>query len=232
MAYATKAQLRAQIEKSGTSGAGADANLDLLLEAASEAVDGFCNVPTGKFVADSTASARQYAAKGGPVLMIEDCISITLVEAKTDIVGSYVSWAAADWIAFTGSPRFPDFNTLPYTGIMVTANGGYSFFPSGRANSWPGFMPLEDDVARIKRGLPTVRVTAKWGIATTAPSRVIEATLVQAARWFKRGEAAWADTVASPDMGTLQYRKALDPDVEAMLTLARLVRPAIGGGYG
>ncbi len=75
------------------------------------------------------------------------------------------------------------------------------------------------------RGTPTVRVTAKWGYALSCPKRVQEACIVQAARWFKRGESSWADSMATSELGTLMVTKELDPDVRMMLEAGRLVKP-------
>lgn len=226
MSYATEAELRLQVERTGTQGAGASSNLQLLLDAASETIDGFCNRPDG-FVADSVASARVYAGTGGTVQLIDECVEITQVAVKDGITSAtYRVWAATDWIPFTGDPKDPNFNRLPYTGIMVNPGGSRLLFISGRLDAWPGFQPILERATL--RGAPTVQVTAKWGYSVAAPKRVQEACLAQAARWYKRGESSWADTLGSQDMGTLMFKKALDPDIEMMLVNGRLVRPAIG----
>jgi hypothetical protein len=54
------------------------------------------------------------------------------------------------------------------------------------------------------------------------------ATIVQAARWFKRGQQAFADAGASAELGQLMYVKRLDPDVEAILMAGGLRRLAVG----
>lgn len=222
--YASIAELRSQIDKTGTTGTGDPTNLQLLLDAATDAINGYTNHPDG-FVALSVATARTYNGEGGPYQWIDECVSISLVEVKdspTD--ATYAAWAASDWIAFSGDPDAPDFNRLPYTAIMVTPNGSFSHFVSGRFTTRRGFMPD----TTVTRGTPTVRVTAKWGYASVVPSRVKEACLVTAARWFKRGESSWADSMAPANFGTLMFTKTLDPDVEAMLKYGRLVRPAVG----
>jgi hypothetical protein len=50
----------------------------------------------------------------------------------------------------------------------------------------------------------------------------VTATIVQASRWFKRGQSFWADTIASDSMGTASFRRSVDPDVKMMLDEARL----------
>lgn len=222
--YATIAELMTQIDKTGTTGTGSAANLQLLLDASTDAINSLCNHPDG-FVSLSTSTARTYNGEGGPYQWIDECTAITLVEVKDSPTDStFAPWASTDWIAFSGDPDAPDFNRLPYTAIMVMPNGTFSHFVSGRFTTRRGFMPD----TTVTRGTPTVRVTAKWGYAVTVPSRVKEACLIQAARWFKRGESSWADAMAPASFGTLMFTKTLDPDVEAMLIKGRLVRPAIG----
>ncbi len=222
--YASISELKLQIDKTGVTGAGDPANLQLLLDAATDAINALCNRPDG-FIALTNATARIYNGEGGPYQWIDECTAITLVEVKDSPTDStYVAWAATDWVAFSGDPDAPDFNRLPYAAIMVTPNGTYSHFTSGRFTTRRGFMPD----TTVTRGTPTVRVTAKWGYAAAAPNRVKEACLVTAARWYKRGESSWADAMAPANFGTLMFTKTLDPDVEAMLVNGRLVRPAVG----
>jgi hypothetical protein len=219
MSYATPAELRTQIGKTGTTGPSADAALQLLLDAATEAVDGYCNWGVS-FEADAVASARFYPGTGKPYLFIDPCVEVSAVAVKdsgTDDEDSYTAWVVgaigttttADVFPATGDPRAPRYGSTPYTMLVIGPNGDYGAFTHGY-------------------GFPTVKVTSKWGYAVTVPDKVKQATLIQAARWFKRGEGGWSDALASPEMGTLLFRKELDPDVAMLLRLSRLVKPAIG----
>lgn len=233
MAYATTDELRTQISKSGNSGVASDDALQILLDAASDAIDGLCNRPDG-FTADTTASARYFAGTGKPYLVIDECVEITAVAVKDSATDdTYTAWGTpttvlagdGDWIPFRGDYRRPNFNRLPYTAIMIDPNGDYDVFTNGRMTTRGGFPPLQD----TPRGAPTVKVTAKWGYAVTAPARVKEACIAQAARWFKRGEGGWADTLASAEFGQPQFKpSALDPDIRLMLEAARLIKPQVG----
>lgn len=60
-----------------------------------------------------------------------------------------------------------------------------------------------------------------------APDLVRQATITQAARWFKRGMQGYQDASMSPDLGTLRYAQKLDPDIEAMLYDAGLRRVVV-----
>ena len=219
--YTTPAELRDHIEKSlGDK----DTVLEMVIEAASRAIDNYCNRPDG-FVALSVATARVYAGSGGGVQRIDEAVAVTLVEVKRSVDDSaYVSWAAADWLAFSGDVNSPNFNGTPYEFLMAAPGGTYTYFTGGATSGRSGFRP---DVLSV-RGAPTVRVTAKWGYAVDIPPAVRQACIIQAARLLKRGEGAYADATGSADFGELQFRRRLDPDAEFLLKNGRLIRPTVG----
>lgn len=222
--YATIAELRLQIDKTGATGTGDPANLQLLLDAATKAIDRFCNRPDG-FVALAVGVARVYNGSGGPYQFIDECVSISQVSVKdSPTETSYSPWASTDWVAFCGSPEDPDFNRPPYDAIMVSAGGTFSHFTSGKFVTRRGFEPD----STVSRGTPTVQVTAKWGYASTCPDQIKEACLITASRWFKRGESAWADAMAPASFGTLMFTKEIDPDVKMILSMGRFVKPVVG----
>lgn len=220
MAYATVTNLKDRLNIT-TTDATRDAVLSALLDASSQAIDGLCNRPHG-FLADAVASARYYTGHGKAFLQIDECVEITTVAVKDSPSDTtFTAWTTpttnftgdGDWIAYRGTPEHPEYNRLPYTGLMVDPNSDEGYFTNGNMNG---------------RSLPTAKITARWGYADAVPPQVREACIVQASRWWKRGESGWADSVASADMGSLQFRQALDPDLKAMLIEARLVVPAIG----
>ena len=229
--YANHLELRDRIGKTLNTD---DAVLDALLSAASRAIDGYCNRPDG-FLAITTATARFFPGSGKPYQRIDECAAISSVAIKdssTDDENAYTAWTlgvvgtttGADVFPASGDPKYPDFTSLPYTLLILGANGDYSHFPTGEFTTRGGFRPSSG----IRRGIPTVKVTARWGYALTIPANVKEACVLQSARWWKRGESSWADALASSDLGQLQFRQSLDPDLKAMLFEARMVRPTIG----
>ena len=204
MAYATVANLKLAMQKTDT---GDDTTLQQLLDAASTAIDRYCKRPDG-FKALATATARYYVGSGLAYQMIDECTTISAVAVKDSIDDTtYTTWATTDYDYAAGSRESPDFNRTPYTVLFCKPDGDYSTFTSGT-------------MGRVKAR--TVSVTAKWGYASTCPDEIETATLMQAARWWKRLQGAMADSLASPDMGQLMYLKQLDPDVQQIL---------IGGGY-
>jgi len=62
-----------------------------------------------------------------------------------------------------------------------------------------------------------IRVVGKFGFSAAVPDDIKQACIIQASRWFKRGQQGFQDTGAVNDMGQLRYVKQLDPDVELML---------------
>jgi hypothetical protein len=205
MAYASVDELKAQIGKQNDN---LDPVIEAILEAATEAINNHCNRPDG-FEAPALASARSYPGSGEDVVWIDDNVEVTLVEVKTSqYATTYVAWGATDWVAGRGDPQKPDFNRLPYQWIAALPTGSYQCFPKSK--------------------FPIVQVTARWGHAAAVPAVIKQACITHAARWFKRGEGAWADTIGNADMGIMQYRKSIDPDVDYMLVKGRMIRPSIG----
>lgn len=195
------------------------------LDAAIQLVHDHCNRPDG-WEAVSVASARVYPGTGMYYTWIDECVEITAVGVKdspTDAV--YASWSAADWIPFSGAPDWPDFNRKPYVGIMTTPTGNSQVFTSGMFTGARGFRGDSDTM----RNTPTVEVTAKWGNSLVLPATIKRAIIIQAARYFKRGESAYQDAVGNADTGgMMMFRSKLDADVLEILENGRHVRPPIG----
>jgi hypothetical protein len=233
MAYATYAQYKAA---TGLKDAAETdrAIVERLLDAATRKFDRFCNRPDG-FIADASASARYYHGSGLPYQWIDECASVTAVAVKdspSDDEDSYTAWTLgtvgtttdADVFPASGDPESPDFTVTPYQFLVVGANGSYSHFTSGSFTGCGGFRPT----TTVSRGLPTVKVTAKWGYATTCPADIQEACVMQSARWYKRLRSDMADTLASGELGQMLYTMKLDPDIAGILCDGRYVIPALG----
>lgn len=220
--YASLAEFKAEIPLSSVD-ATRDAVITRMLTAASRAIDAFCGRPDG-FVS-GLAAARYFAGSGNALMPIDECTSITEVAVKDSAIETtYTAWAATDWIPFTGDPERPNFNKTPYTWLMVDPSGSYVSFTSGNFLSRGGFSPLSDGMRATK----TVKVTATWGYAATVPDQIKEACLIQTARWWKRAQSSWGDSMASPELGVLIYRQKLDPDVANILVGGRFVKMALG----
>lgn len=229
MAYITTAQLKTHIGKSKSDD---DSIFDVIIDTVSSTVDRVCNREDGFFVADSSASTRTYSGDGGTVQWIDPCTSITLVEVKdAPSDDTYTSWTSDDWIAATGDPRRPDYKRTPYRFIIVSATGDYNTFTSGGYTGLRGFRREFLD----HRNVPTVRITAKWGYATTVPNPIKQACLAIGAKWYKRAKSSWAMSSATPELAVLQFIRSnqamIDGDVYMMLQGSRWIKPAVGRTY-
>jgi len=219
MAYATAAELKAEMQKTD---AADDVILAVILDDASAAIDQYCNRPDG-FVADALSSDRYFPGTGKGWLFIDEFVDIDTVSVKDSPSDTtYVAWVeGTDYTYASGDPRYPDFNPLskgkPYQMLLILYEGEYATFLDGEYRQG-------DDVHRV----PTVKVKAKWGYAVTCPYGIRRACLIQAARWYKKMQSAGSDVGANANLGTLTYGNILDGDVEALLKLGRFVREAIG----
>jgi hypothetical protein len=230
--YATVQELRVRIERTRTTD---DTQLLALLTAASRSIDNACNRARDGFVAAVT-SARQFAGSGLPIQRIDECAAITLVETKPSTTGTYEAWDASDWFAFRGEPRYPVFGQPPYTGLMVAPGGSYATFHTGNL-SGPSSLDqyflssrhesLRNHNPRAARGVPTVRVTAAWGYALTCPPEIREATVMQAAIWYKQMQGAMTDTLADAATGTLIYERSIHPSIKRILVDGRYIRKVV-----
>jgi hypothetical protein len=202
-------------------GADDDLVLELMLLAASRAIDGFCNYPDG-FLAQAYET-REFASSGARHIWVGDMVEVTSVSLSYDGV-NFTELTDTDYRGFTGDPDRPNFNRSPLHGLLLVGST-YSAFPSGLGASWESGMA--DTTSRAARA--SVLVSGSWGYAEEVPALVKAATIVQASRWFKRGQSFWSDSSADPTGGQMLWKQALDPDMKMMLQLSRLKRPLYGG---
>lgn len=168
-----------------------DTLLELAVESASRMIDSF----TERTFYNGGTATRVYAPARTDLVQIDDCRTIGTVETSTN--ADYVydqTWTALD---YQGEPLngLVAGQATPFTRIRAT--GDYAF---------PVYM-----------GVATVRVTGVWGFATV-PTAVKQATVIQAAREFKRFDSPLG-VAGYGDMGMMRVSRYLDPDVE------QLVRP-------
>ena len=115
------------------------------------------------------------------------------------------------------------------TDLVVTVDGAavsaslYRLEPlNAAAEGWPWVELFTDSATTptLGQGQCTVAVTARWGW-TSVPTTIKQATLIQAAHFFKRREATFG-VAGSPDLGNeLRLLAKVDPDVDVMVKTYR-----------
>ncbi|MFD6035251.1 phage gp6-like head-tail connector protein [Streptomyces griseoincarnatus] len=193
--YATLAALRRRVGAE-TADTSRDDDLTSALAAATRGID----MATGRrFWLDDTPTARVYRTAGRVVC--EPDGDLLLVDDIGDVAGLVVeTGSGSTWSPLTGYETQPD-NALadgkPVTGLL-------------RSGSW-GF------------GTARVRVTARFGWPAI-PDDIIEATLIQATRLYKRKDSP-EGIIGSAEWGVRNLSRR-DPDVWA------LIEPYILPGFG
>lgn len=164
-----------------------DAEVALVVTAASRAVDRTTNRQFGLVAAPE---ARKYTAYWDKAL----CRYIVDVDDLMTVVGLTITTEAGTVDAYDLTPANAAVESLPWTRLVVKPEASVK-------------PPLTEDA---------VTVTAKYGW-TTVPTAVKQATLMQAARFFKRRDAPFG-VAGSPEAGSeLRLLAKVDPDVAVVL---------------
>lgn len=216
--YGTVDELKIRIQIDSTLTAAQTALLTDMITAASKNIDQFCRRERDGFQALSVAAARYFVGKGDWYLRIPECVEVTTVAVKASVTATtYTSWATptaamagdGDWIPCTGDPARPTFNKLPYTLLLIDLNSDYNYF-------------LDSNAA------PVVMVTANWGPSVAIPTDIREATLMQAAKWYKRFQASAGRSTGTVDFGKISYQRSMDSAVKQILIDGGWVVPLYG----
>jgi len=169
-----------------------DAQLELAVETASRQIEAYCN---RQFTADSTATARVYAADSPWLLNLDDFYTTTGFQIATGTVpGSYVTiWQTTDY------------QLEPLNGRL-------------NAVSWPytRIRPIASLTFPMDYGKALVQVTAKWGWAAV-PVAVRTATVRQAQHIFTSRDLPLGAT-AFGETGIIRIgREAIHPEARQLL---------------
>lgn len=179
-----------------------DAEFIRLAVAASRAIDRFTKRPPG-FWYVSVDETRYFDGSGSGGLWIGYLAaaptSVSVAESGdvadgADAGGTYTAWAASDYLLW---PYNAAYDSEPYRRIDIDGM-------NGSKSGWYRFAKA-------------VKIVGKFGWATAVPAEIKEITIIQAARWFKRGQQAYQDTGAVSDLGQLQYVQKLDPDIAVLI---------------
>lgn len=188
--YATTQELRERLGMSHD--LQEEPELALSLTSASRAIDDW----TGqRFWADATVVARIFDGTKGRTIEtgpIAYSAGVVVETDDNDDATFETTWAATD---YTLVPLNAPADEEPWTGIRRAKAG---------TRTWP-------------TAADSVRITARYGWASV-PSRVKEATLLQAARWILRKDTPYGWVDMANTESAVKLAQALDADVQVMLS--------------
>lgn len=206
--------------------------MNRIIDAVSRLIDGYMNRQDYGFVALSTADANVYAGDGKNYLFLPDFVSVTTVKMKTSLSSSTYDYTfeTGEFIPFRGAPNRPQYNKLPYTGILIAYNATHPRFTNGQpAHIRRNWARLHPDSGANDVALPTVEVTAKWGYSVTVPPIIKEACIIECTRLYKQQEAGMADAGFNANLGETRFVKSLHPTVKDMLDKTNLKMGKVPG---
>jgi hypothetical protein len=172
-----------------------DSLLETAIESASRLIDGF----TARSFSNAGTAVRDFAATDSINLIIDDAISVSLVQATDEKGSTYTTFGVNDYQLEPVNSR-SDGLYFPYTGIRAV-----------NTYAWP----VVDQQA-------LVRVTGVWGWAAV-PTAVKQACVIQSSRLYKRLDSPLG-VAGFGDMGAIRVGRYLDPDVEQLLMPYRIMR--------
>lgn len=179
------------------------------IDTASREIDAYLKRPPGAFyvTADET---RYYNGDGTLNLWVDELAAVptTVAVAETGVAddasdsnGTYTTWSASDYFCW---PYNALREGMPFQKLCINLRGGTK-------SQWYPF----------ERG---IKITGKFGFSVTVPDEIKKATTIQAVRYFKRLQQAFADVGVITELGQLSYVKKLDPDVENILMAAKFAK--------
>lgn len=201
--YVTLTQLKDSLRITDTND---DAMLGYAITAASRAVDHHCGRQFGNVTSpeDRFYSPNWSHRRSWWTVPIDDLMTTTglVISSDTNGDGTY----ATTLVLNTDVRLYPAnaaADGLPWTSLVA---------------NWDAAV-LQTPNAFFDR---SIRVTAQWGW-TAFPTEVVQATLIQASRFFKRRDAPFG-IAGSPEMGS-ELRLLAKPDPDVMVMLDRVRRP-------
>jgi hypothetical protein len=191
--YATLAQVKAALRITDSVD---DALLEMAIESGSRAIDGYAN---RSFYSQGSA-VRIFTPNDNFLTEIDDLVTLTLLETKTDDDSAFDTIFAVD-----------DYQLEPLNGRVDGLAVPFNFI---RAVGDYLFTQFEQEA--------TVRVTGVWGWPSV-PISITQATVIQASRIYKRLDSPLGVAGVS-DIGIMRISNRLDPDVAQLVDPFRRIR--------
>lgn len=191
--YATLNELKARLSIP-VSDTADDGILEAVIEAASRAIDKFCN---RYFFSTAPGQVRYFTPASEVLTFLEDCQAVTAVatDRNLDRTWSNIIPAADYELGPLNNPSM----SFPYTELRMKPLAGESF----------------------DLGMEMVKVTGTYGFSAV-PDAVNEACLITAARYFKRKDAPFG-VAGGGEVGQSVALRAVDPDVQVLIAPYRKI---------
>lgn len=191
-------------------GAKYDQLFEFAIGVASREIDNYLKRKPGAFKVESNTT-RYFAGNGKWYLWFKGmnpelaalpatvaCAESGQYDSVAGSGGSYTTWAVTDYYL---EPENALEDGLPFLKMCVNVmTGNKSFFPP-----YPR----------------SVKITGRWGFSVEVPPEIEKATQIQAMRFFKRAQQAFADAGAITEFVKAQFVKELDPEVKTILSADR-----------
>ena len=172
-----------------------DALLELAVESASRMVDSY----TQRYFYNAGTATRLFVPQDSYVTEIDDLITLTTLQTSDGDTFA-TTWAAKDY------------QLEPLNGVV----DGLTGHPATRIRA------VDDFLFNVLDGEATVRIAGVWGWSAV-PTAVKQATVIQAARIFKRNDSPLG-IAGFGEMGAVRVGVQLDPDVKHLIDVYRKVR--------
>jgi hypothetical protein len=154
---------------------------------------------TQRYFYNAGTATRLFVPQDSYVTEIDDLITLTTLQTSDgDAFGT--TWAAKDY------------QLEPLNGVV----DGLTGHPATRIRA------VDDFLFNVLDGEATVRITGVWGWSAV-PVAVKQATVIQAARIFKRNDSPLG-IAGFGEMGAVRVGVQLDPDVKHLIDVYRKVR--------
>jgi hypothetical protein len=172
-----------------------DSMLELAVESASRLIDSY----TQRYFYNAGTATRLFAPQDSYVTEIDDLITLTTLQTS-------------DGETFDTTWQAKDYQLEPLNGVV----DGLTGYPATRIRA------IDDFIFTHLTGEATVRVIGIWGWSAV-PTAVKQATVIQAARIFKRNDSPLG-IAGFGEMGAIRVGTQLDPDVKQLIEAYRKVR--------
>jgi hypothetical protein len=199
--YTTVSQVKADIPDSplfDSTDNTYDSVLSGMITAASRLIDKEVGGWPDYFYPSTADTTRYFDGNGDNELYIDPLVTLTSVAVSESGGRSSTNYTA--WTLDTDYYVYP-YNyaqtSHPITSLVIDNDSGSK--------------------GVFNRDRKAVKVVGVFGYSSVPPDDIVQATKIQAVRWFMRAKQGYQDAGAGPAVGQMTYVQELDPDVKILL---------------